>query len=267
MSKKPKIIAILIAYNAAKTLKSFYQELPKNLFDEIILVDDASEDGTFNIAQNLGIRSFQNKINLGYGGNLKKALNIALSLGAEIIVDIHPDGEYKPDSIPSAIESVKKGADLVLGNRFFNARYNLKRSGMFVWKIFPILFLNYISNKILKTGVSDLHQGFRVYTKGLLKKINFEENSNNYLFSFELIAQAVFIKANIQEVPVITKYSGKKRGSKLTSSINYSLGTFKVLFMFLLAKNGLRSKIFQKPTHNLLKNGILPIEQYGKHNS
>ena len=251
MYKKPKTILILLAYNAHKTLRGFYKSLPLNLFDEIILFDYASRDKTYEISKSLGIKTYRNKVNLGYGGNLKKALSISLLREAEIVVDIHPDNEYKPDAIKPALKLINKGSDLVLGNRFYDLNYVFNKSGMFIWKIIPLLTLNIISRLLLKTNISDLHQGFRVYTKKLLEKINFESNSNNYLFSFELICQAVFADAKISEVPVNTNYLGKKRGAKLVSSINYSLGTFKIMLLFILAKLGIKTRIFKQPRTKL----------------
>jgi len=250
MGRKGKIIAIFIAYNAAKTLVNFYKEFPKHLVDEIILVDDASKDDTFKLAKNLGIISYQNPINLGYGGNMKKTLAIALSRGGDILIDIHPDGEYNPSAIPIALREIDQGAKLVLGNRFTSINKLLK-SGMYPWKLIPITILNWIGKKILRVKVDDLHQGFRVYTKNLLKQISFEENSNNYLFSFELIAQAIYNNIKIAQVPVETNYSGKKRGASLKHSIKYSLGTFIILLLFILAKLGLKNKLFREPSQDL----------------
>lgn len=247
MQKKSKIIAIFLAYNAAKTLTEFYQDFPKTLVDEIILVDDASKDKTYAIAKKLGITSYQNLINLGYGGNMKKALSIALKHGGDVIIDIHPDGEYKSSAIPEALRQVNLGAKFVLGNRFTSLNKPLK-SGMYIWKLIPIWILNRIDKIVLGVKIDDLHQGFRVYTRDLLKKVNFEENSNNYLFSFELIAQAVFNNINIQQVPVETIYTGKKRGASLKNSIKYSLGTFKILLLFILAKLGFITKLFEEPS-------------------
>lgn len=239
-----KIIAVFIAYNSQKTLKEFYKNFPKELFDDIILVDDASKDKTYEISKKLGIRSYRNKINLGYGGNIKKAIFIALGLGADIIVDIHPDGEYLTNAIPLAISKIKNGSEFVLGNRFTQVDNPLK-NGMYFWKLIPIIFLNWISKIILRAGIDDYHQGFRVYTRNMLEKINFEDNSNNYLFSFELIAQAVFNKIKISQVSVETKYTGKKRGASLKDSIKYSLGVFKILFLFLLAKLKYNNQLFR----------------------
>lgn len=249
MTKKPKIIAVLIAYNVAPALKVFWQDLPKKYFDECILVDDGSKDKTYKIARSLkGLKVYQNPVNLGYGGNLKRALNLALEHGADIVVDIHPDGEYKPSAIPKALERVQnENYDLVLGNRFTSFDKPLK-NGMFAWKILPILTLNFIDRTLLRISAHDLHQGFRVYTKKLLNKINFNQNSNNYLFSFELIAQAKAAKLKIGEVPVETHYSGKKRGASLKSVIRYSLGTFKILFFYFAAKAGIKNRIFKART-------------------
>lgn len=241
--KKLRIIAVFIAYNAAKTLASFYRDFPKELVDEIILVDDASKDNTFDLSKKLGIQSFRNPVNLGYGGNMKKALAIALKRGGDILIDIHPDGEYLPSAIPQALKKINSGAEFVLGNRFANIN-KLMKSGMYIWKFIPIWILNKIAKIILGTKVDDLHQGFRVYTRDLLEKVNYEENSNNYLFSFELIAQAVYNKINIAQVPVETIYSGKKRGASIKNSIKYTLGTFKVLLLFILAKLGFKNKLF-----------------------
>lgn len=251
MIKRPKVVAIFIAYNAEKTLMKFWQEFPQQYFDKCILVDDNSKDKTFAIALKLkGLKAYQNPVNLGYGGNLKKALAIALDNGADIIVDIHPDGEYKPSAIPLAINKIKNEKCLfVMGNRFTSIDKPLK-SGMHVWKVLPLLALSLIDKFVLGLKIADFHQGFRVYTRNLLKKIKFEENSNNYLFSFEIIAQSVFAGIKIGEVPVETNYVGKKRGASLKNSVKYSLDTFKVLALYILAKIGIKTKIFKRPNED-----------------
>ncbi len=249
---KPKIIAVLIAYNAEKTLKNFYKNFPKNLVEEIILVDDASKDDTFELAKKLGINAYKNPINLGYGGNMKRAIGIALARGGDILIDIHPDGEYKPSAIPFAIKKIEEGSEFVLGKRFDSFKELLDR-GMYWWKIPPLFLMTLINQAALRTNIKDLHQGFRVYTKKLLEKVNFEENTNNYLFSFELIAQALHHKIKIDQVPVESEYAGEKRGASFKSSMIYFLGTFKVLCLFLLARIGSKNKLFKKPTEDVLK--------------
>jgi len=248
---KPKIIVFFLAYNAEKTLKNFYKNFPKNLADEIILVDDASKDNTYEFAKKLGIISYKNPVNLGYGGNMKKALSIALKRGAEILIDIHPDGEYSPSAIPDALKQVQKGSQLVLGNRFSSLLKPI-RNGMYVWKLIPLRLLNSIDSLIFGVRIKDFHQGFRVYTKSILSQINYQENSDDYLFSFEIIAQAIYKKAKITQIPVETSYQGKKRGASLKNSIKYSLGTFKILALFILARLGFKINLFADPTQNTL---------------
>ncbi|MDO8341413.1 MAG: glycosyltransferase family 2 protein [Candidatus Woesebacteria bacterium] len=242
--KNKKIIAIFIAYNVANSLEKFWKNLPKTYFDECILVDDGSKDQTYKIAKKInGLKVYKNPINLGYGGNLKRAISLALNDGADIIVDIHPDGEYKPNAIPLALSKIKNNNyEFIMGNRFTTKDKPFK-SGMYFWKIIPLLFLSFIDRLVLGIKINDLHQGFRVYTKTLFEKININNNSDDYLFSFEIIAQAVFVKAKIGEVPVETNYVGRKRGASFKSSLKYSLGTFKVLVLFILAKIGFKNKI------------------------
>lgn len=246
MKKRSKIIAIFLGYNAGKTLEKFYRKFPKKIFDKIILVDDASKDETFEIAKKLGISAYRNVKNLGYGGNMKRAFSIALKSGADIIVDIHPDGEYKTSAIVPALKEIDKGSLFILGNRFYNSDKLLK-SGMFIWKYFPIKILNILDRLILGIKINDYHQGFRVYTKKLLEKINYKANSQNFLFSFEIVTQAAYWKLPVSQVPVDTIYTGKKRGATIGNSINYSFGTFWVLILYLLAKLGFKIKIFEKP--------------------
>ena len=243
MKKKPKVVAIFLAYNASKTLVKFYQEFPKKFVDEIILVDDASNDNTYVMSKKLGIKTYRNRVNLGYGGNMKRTLSLALEAGADVIIDIHPDGEYKPSAIPEALKKIREGSQFVLGNRFTSLIQPIK-NGMYIWKLIPLRILNSIDSLIFGVRLNDFHQGFRVYTKDMLSKINYQKNSNDYLFSFELIAQAIYKKIKISQVPVETNYTGKKRGANLKNSIKYSLGTFKILLLFILAKLGFKNKLF-----------------------
>ncbi|MBI5494417.1 MAG: glycosyltransferase family 2 protein [Deltaproteobacteria bacterium] len=241
---EPHVGAIFIAYNAATTLEQFWKDFPRDRVRTAILVDDASRDGTFELAQRLGIQSYRNAVNLGYGGNMKRALSIARELGMDIIIDLHPDGEYDPAAVPLALERMKAGADFVLGNRFRTTTAPLQ-SGMYVWKLLPIVVLNAVARFVLAVPLQDLHQGFRVYSRRLVTELDYEQCSNGYLFSFELIAQAVLAGKRIDQVPVQTRYTGKKRGASLKDSMVYSLGVFRVLALFLLARAGLRTRLFR----------------------
>jgi glycosyltransferase involved in cell wall biosynthesis len=244
--KRKKIVLILPAYNAAKSLGSFLHSLPKDVFDQIILVDDSSRDGTYELAKKQkGISAYKTPRNVGYGGNLKYSFAKALEAGADVIVELHPDGEYRADGIQPALNAIDDGAELVLGNRF-DTSLDAQSSGMYPWKYILIQLLNSIENVMLGTSIPDLHQGFRVYTKELLTAVNYRANSNRYLFSFEIIAQALYWGMNISSVPVTTRYTGKKRGAKLADSIEYGLNTFRVLVLYYLAKLEFITIIFSR---------------------
>jgi len=236
------IVALLPAYQAEKTLATFLKQLPKNLFDEIILVDDSSTDNTFEIAKKQsGIRLYKTPQNLGYGGTMKFGLKIALESGAHIIVEIHPDGEYLPDGILPALEKIKQGAKLVLGNRFSHTN----PKGMYGWKVFANKLLTWIDNSILQTHFPDLHQGFRVYTKDFLKHARFAHNSNDFTFTFEVILQAIYHKFPIAVVPVTAIYKGRKRGVTTKNGAIYTIKSFWVLLLFILSRHKIiRSKRF-----------------------
>lgn len=248
--KKPRIAAIFLAYNVAKSLPKVYAEFPKHLVDEFILVDDASKDHTAAVAKSLGIPTYRNTINLGYGGNLKRALCIALCHGADIIIDLHPDGEYRQNAIRPALTKISAGAQFVVGNRFTTFSAPLK-SGMRFWKVIPMRSLNTFAQLVLGTRLNDLHQGFLVYTRPMLETIAWERNSNGHPFSFELVAQAIFHRVPIAEVPVATRYRGAKRGVTLPHAVRYALSIFRTLARFLLAKRGFAIPLFEKPTKPL----------------
>ena len=238
---KKKVIALLLAYNAEKTLENFYKAFPRSLVDEIIVFDDASSDQTVDVAKRLKLRVYRNRCNLGYGGNLKRALSICLEEGADIIVDIHPDGEYGTNVLPSAISKMKDGADLVLGNRFRSTKGTLQ-SGMFIWKYVVIKFLNYSCAVVLKTSGIDFHTGFRVYSRRLLKTANYIDNNSGFLFSFEIIVQCIYHHLRLEHVPVETHYSGSKRGASLKFCVIYVLQTLGVLAHIVLNKFGVQTK-------------------------
>jgi len=237
---KKKVIALLLAYNAEKTLEKFCKTIPRSLVDEIIVFDDASSDQTVDVAKRLRLRVYRNKCNLGYGGNLKRALSICLEEGADIIVDIHPDGEYGTNVLPSAISKMKDGADLVLGNRFRSTKGTLQ-SGMFIWKYVVIKFLNYLCAVVLKTSGIDFHTGFRVYSRRLLKTANYIDNNSGFLFSFEIIVQCIYHHLRLEHVPVETHYSGSKRGASLKFCVIYVLQTLGILAHIVLNKFGVQT--------------------------
>lgn len=245
MGKKPTVIAILPAYNAARTVAAFVSTIPRSVFTKLILVDDCSSDATFAVAKKIrGLTVYKTPHNLGYGGNLKYCLSTALRHGADIIIELHPDGEYKTDGIVPAIREVQKGAKMVLGNRLDSDPVS---SGMRKDKYIITRLLSAVDNAILGTHIPDLHQGFRVYTKELLAGVPYLVNSDGYIFSFEIIAQAVFFGFRIASVPVSVSYRGSKRGASGWNSLVYTMATMGVLFELFLARMGLPMKHF-RPT-------------------
>jgi glycosyltransferase involved in cell wall biosynthesis len=247
-----KVFLVLPAYNASKTLVSFFEKISHRSFHTIILVDDNSQDDTVSIAKKLAKRHpsllvHRTLRNLGYGGNLKFCLSEALKMGADVIVELHPDGEYLLDGIAPALLEIKNGARLVLGNRF-TKHTDPRQAGMFWWK-YPVLrLLTFLHNLVLRTKIPDLHQGFRVYTKEMLQVCDYRKCSNSFLFSFQIIAQSVFRRQTVSSVPVGTRYTGKKRGATLGHSLRYSFGTFIVLGQFFLARRGVKMALFMKPS-------------------
>jgi glycosyltransferase involved in cell wall biosynthesis len=244
MRKTPRVIAVLPAYNAGKTVRSVLQSLPKGVFNDIIVSDDCSVDDTITQAnREPHIHVIRTKKNLGYGGNLKYCLSTALARGADIVVEIHPDGEYDTDGILPALQAVKKGAVFVLGNRF-SSHYP---KGMYWWKYVLSRGLTTVCNVVLGTNIPDMHQGFRVYTRKLLETVNYMADSDNYVFSFEIIAQATCRGLAIASVPVTASYKGKKRGASVLPSVVYVFSTCKVLIEYVLARMGVGVVRFAHP--------------------
>ena len=290
MKRRGKVVAILPAFNAEKTVASVLQSLPKGVFDDIIVSDDCSVDKTWNrIAKMRHITCIRTPRNLGYGGNVKYCLSKALSVGADIIVEIHPDGEYEVDGIVPAIHEVENGAQLVLGNR-----YSRRIIGMYWWKYFGTKALSYIDNillgrvlfiKVFPWGpaagvpprpptkgtpagggpparvthaptqnypIPDLHQGFRVYTRELLETVNYRAGGNDYIFSFQIIVAAIARGMKVASVPVSTRYTGSKRGARTNATFQYSWDTFHEIIRFWLFKLGYQDVLYTKKFDRVL---------------
>lgn len=247
MRNHKKIIAVLPAYNAEKTLIKTYQDIPKDWVDEIILVDDCSQDKTVEIARKLNLKVFVHTKNLGYGGNQKTCYKEALKMGADIVIMIHPDHQYDPKLVPQLLEPlIKEECDAVFGSRML-IKKNALKGGMPFWKFIANIFLTKIANLILGIKLSEYHSGFRAYSRKVLKKIPFELNSNDFVFDTEVIIQIIHYNFKIKEVPITTRYFKEASSINFFRSAKYGLAILKSLLKYKLHTNGFKSfKQFDK---------------------
>lgn len=235
MKYRPKIVVVMPAHNAARTLRASYRRLPKKYIDETILVDDASDDNTFAVAKSLTIKSYRNDKNLGYGGNLKVCLTRALECGADIIIEYHPDNQYSPETLPLFLDKAKEGFAFALGSRFIHPKEALGRK-MPLIKFIANRSLTFIDQFVLGIELSEFHSGFRMYTRQLLSRVPYMQNSNDYLFSFEIIVQAIYFGFRVAEIQVSCDYHPKMHTANLPKSSIYAIGTFKTLAQYVSSK-------------------------------
>lgn len=247
MKNNKKIIAVLPAYRAEKTLEKTYHDIPKDWIDEIILVDDASQDKTVEIAKSLGLKVFCHTKNLGYGGNQKTCYKEALKAGANIVIMIHPDHQYDPKLVPQLLEPlIKDECDAVFGSRML-IKKNALKGGMPIWKFLANIFLTKVANFILKTNLSEYHSGFRAYSRKVLETIPFESNSNDFVFDTEIIIQLLHFDFKIKELPITTRYFKEASSINFLKSIKYGLAILKSLLKYKLHINGFKkNKQFEK---------------------
>jgi len=241
-----KIIVVLPAYNAEKTLEKTYRDIPKEWINEIILVDDRSSDRTVEIAKSLGIMTIVHEKNKGYGANQKTCYREALKRGGEIIVMLHPDYQYDAQLLPELVKPILDGRfDLILGSRI-RTRKEALASGMPFYKYLGNRFLTFIENIITGQNLSEWHTGFRAYTRKFLEKVPFEENSDDFVFDQEILVQAVVFGFKIGEIPVPARYFPEASSINFKKSCLYGLGTLFTLIKFLFKKLGIkRFKIFK----------------------
>jgi glycosyltransferase involved in cell wall biosynthesis len=240
-----RIVVVLPAYNAAKTLKATVQELP-NTVDAIILVDDHSSDETVRLARELSLIVEVHNRNYGYGGNQKTCYARALAAGADIVVMIHPDYQYSPLLVTPMAGMVAYGVyDLVLGSRMLGG--DTLRGGMPLYKYVSNRALTLFQNVLMGARLSEYHTGFRAYTRELLEALPLEQNSNNFVFDNQLIAQALLLKAKIGEISCPTKYFPEASSINLRNSLVYGLGVIQTTLQCCLARWGLvRSPLCRK---------------------
>jgi glycosyltransferase involved in cell wall biosynthesis len=238
ISAKPKVVVVMPAYNAAKTLHMTYAELPHDVVDLVILVDDGSRDETIEIARSLGLELFVHDRNYGYGANQKTCYREALRAGADIVVMVHPDHQYDPKLLPQVIHPIQQGAaDVVLGSRLLAG--NVVKQGMPWWKFISNRFLTGLENYVFGLRLSEYHTGYRAYTRAALENVNVEMNSDNFIFDQEIMAQFVEFGARIAEVPVPTRYFPQASSASFFQSTVYGLSILRVLLRFWMHRHGL----------------------------
>ena len=229
----PKIIVVMPAYNAAKTLKITYDAIPHQTIDQIILVDDGSTDKTLEIARELQLTVFVHTRNFGYGANQKTCYAEALKEGADIVVMLHPDYQYDPTLLPEIIAPIKAGeADIVLGSRFLSG--STMEQGMPWWKFAGNKFLTALENWTMGLNLSEYHTGYRAYSRRVLEEIPYTLNSDKFVFDQEFLVQAAHMGFRIREVAVPTKYFPDASNASFTDSVVYGLS-----ILLLLARFGL----------------------------
>lgn len=234
-----KVIVVMPAYNAERTIEQTYRDIPKSVVDEVIVVDDASHDKTIAKAKELGLETIAHKENRGYGGNQKTCYATALAKGADIVVMIHPDYQYDATLTPELIRPIEQGRfDVMLGSRI-RTRTEALKGGMPWWKYLANRFLTTIENIVLGLNLSEYHTGFRAYSAKLLKKLPLEHNSDDFIFDQEILVEAVARGLKIGEIPVPVRYFDEASSINFNRSVVYGLQTLLLLVRYILHRTHL----------------------------
>ena len=243
--RSPSLVVVMPAYNAAETLAETQASIPADLVDRVILVDDHSRDETVPVARQLGVEVIAHPHNVGYGGNQKTCYMEALRQGADVVVMLHPDGQYDPSLLPAMVEPIVNGeADMTLGSRFLRPG-GPSAGGMPRYKIIANRFLTTVENYILGTHFSELHTGYRAYSRRFLETVPFLRNSNDFVFDSQIIAQSVVFEQRVKEIPVETRYFPEASSANLRQSTVYGLKTLAVMLRYRLHTSAkLKAAIF-----------------------
>jgi len=246
-ANKPKVIVVMPAYNAEKTLERTLHDIPAGACDEVILVDDCSVDGTYALAQKLGLVAARHEKNLGYGGNQKTCYRMAIERGADIVVMLHPDFQYDARLIPYMTGLLRDGVcDVILGSRIRTRREALE-GGMPLYKYLMNRLLTLFENLVLGMAVSETHTGYRAYRREALQAVAFERNSNDFVFDQQIIAQFVHAQQRIGEIPVPTRYFSEASSISFRRSVVYGVATLYTMMRYVLHVAGIwKYRIFQK---------------------
>ncbi|HEX5702987.1 MAG TPA: glycosyltransferase family 2 protein [Pyrinomonadaceae bacterium] len=235
-----KIIIVMPAFNAARTLERTYHDLPFDLVDEVLLVDDASQDTTVELSRLLGLTTFVHEKNLGYGKNQKTCYREALARGADIVVMVHPDYQYSPKLVTPLVGMIAFGEyDVVLASRILGN--GALEGGMPVYKYVANRFLTAFQNLLIGQKLSEYHTGYRAFSRQVLESLPLEENTNDFLFDNEVLAQVIYFRFRIGEISCPTRYFEEASSINFTRSVTYGLGVLVTSIKFRLERMGLGS--------------------------
>jgi glycosyltransferase involved in cell wall biosynthesis len=246
-----KIVVVMPAYNAEKTLRKTYEEIPRDYVDDIILVDDYSSDRTVAVAEALNIKTFVHRQNKGYGANQKTCYAEALKLGADVVIMIHPDYQYTPKLVVAMASLIALGQyDVVLGSRVLSE--GALKGGMPFYKYISNRVLTLIQNVLLNKKLSEYHTGYRAFSRTVLETLPLHENSDDFVFDNQMLSQVCFFDFTIGEISCPTKYFEDASSVNFRRSVTYGLGVLKTSFAYRFHKSGLmKSKIFSKSGRKL----------------
>ena len=251
MLEGKRIVVVMPAYNAVATLEVTYREIPREIVDEVILVDDASSDDTAACAERLGIKTIVHSANRGYGGNQKTCYQSALEDGADIVIMLHPDYQYDPRLIPAIASMLVEGtSDVVLGSRILGG--GALKGGMPLWKYVSNRFLTVFQNLCTGTTLSEYHTGYRAYTREVLTTVPWQRNSENFLFDNQMLAQILLLGFRVGEISCPAKYFPEASSINFSRSIRYGFGVLSTSLLSLLHRTGIvTSPLFtrQPPPH------------------
>lgn len=234
-----KVTVIMPAYNAAATLKQTVVAIPRDLVREVILVDDKSSDTTLQVARELKLHTVWHPHNVGYGGNQRTCYLEALQRGADVVIMLHPDGQYEASLIPRLIEPILDGdADMVLGSRFAE-RGQARAGGMPLYKILSNRVLTTLENTLLGTSFTEMHTGYRAYSRKFLMTVPFLRNNNGFVFDSEILMQAVHFGFRVAEVPARSSYFDDASSIGFKPALIYGLRTLGVGARLILHRRGL----------------------------
>jgi len=244
MLNNKKIVVILPAYNAARTLEQTYSEIPMNIVDEVLLVDDASQDDTVQLAQRLGIHTIVHEQNRGYGGNQKTCYRAALAMEADIVVMLHPDYQYTPLLVTSLASMIAFGVyDVVLASRILGK--GALKGGMPLYKYVSNRVLTAIENLLLGQKLSEYHSGYRAFSRQVLETLPLDINSDDFVFDNQMLAQIAWYGFSIGEVSCPARYIPEASSINFRRSVTYGLGVLRTALAYRFAKLGLlRADIF-----------------------